>query len=77
MALTSSKEFLDIQATYRLWIHSETCMWNDNNIQLDMPEDQDAWCNYDSLSNRLRERRYKKAGIFNNIFKQPIRTGKT
>ena len=30
----SSKEFLDIQANYRVWIHSETRMGHDNNIQL-------------------------------------------
>ena len=29
----SSKEFLDIQANYRVWIHSETCTWHDNNRQ--------------------------------------------
>ena len=27
-----SKEFLDIQANYREWIHSETRTWHDNNI---------------------------------------------
>ena len=32
MAPASSKEFLDIQANYRVWIHSETCTWHDNNI---------------------------------------------
>ena len=29
----SSKEFLDIKATIRVWIHSETCMWHDKNKQ--------------------------------------------
>ena len=33
MALASSKEFVDIQANYRVWIHSETRTWHDNNIQ--------------------------------------------
>ena len=28
-----SKEFLDIQANYRVWIHSETRISHDNNIQ--------------------------------------------
>ena len=32
-APASSKEFLDIQANYRVWIHSETRMWHDKNIQ--------------------------------------------
>ena len=27
------KEFLDIQANYRVQIHSETCAWHDNNIE--------------------------------------------
>ena len=30
---TPFEEFLDIQANYRLWIHSETRTWHDNNIQ--------------------------------------------
>ena len=30
----SSKDFLDIQATIRVWIHSETRAWHDKNIQL-------------------------------------------
>ena len=29
-----SKEFLDIQANYSVWIHSETRAGHDNNIQL-------------------------------------------
>ena len=33
MAPASSKEFLDIQANYRVWIHSETHSWHDNKIQ--------------------------------------------
>ena len=33
MAPASSKEFFDIQANYRVWIHSETRAWHDNNIQ--------------------------------------------
>ena len=28
----SSKKFLDIKANYRVWIHSETRTWHDNNI---------------------------------------------
>ena len=39
MASASSKKFLDIQASYRLWIHSETCTWDDNNIMFN----QNAW----------------------------------
>ena len=35
MAPASSKEFLDIQANCRVWIHSETRTWHDNNIQLE------------------------------------------
>ena len=31
MAPTSSEEFLDIQANYRVWIHSESRAWHDNN----------------------------------------------
>ena len=31
---TSSKEFLDIQANYRVWIHSGTRMWHDNDMHL-------------------------------------------
>ena len=31
MAPASSKEFLDIKANYRVWIHSETRTWHDNN----------------------------------------------
>ena len=34
MAPVLSKEFLDIQANYRVWIHSETRTWHENNIQL-------------------------------------------
>ena len=34
MAPASIKEFLDDQANYRAWIHSETHMLNDNKIQL-------------------------------------------
>ena len=33
MAPASRKEFLGIQANYRVWIHSETHTWHDNNIQ--------------------------------------------
>ena len=33
MAPALSKEFLDIQANYRVWIHSETRTWHDNSIQ--------------------------------------------
>ena len=33
MAPGSSKEFLDIQANYRVWISSEIRTWHDNNIQ--------------------------------------------
>ena len=33
MALASKKEFLNIQANYRMWIHSEARTWHDNNIQ--------------------------------------------
>ena len=34
MAPASSKEFFDIQANLRVWIHTETPTWDDNNIQL-------------------------------------------
>ena len=34
MVPASSKEFFDIQANYKVWIHSETLMWRDNKIQL-------------------------------------------
>ena len=38
MALASNKEFLDIQANYRMWIHSETRKWwHDDNIQSNAP----------------------------------------
>ena len=37
MASALSKEFLDIQANHRAWIHSETCTLNDNNIQSIVP----------------------------------------
>ena len=30
MAPALSKEFLDIQANYKVWIHSETLTWHDN-----------------------------------------------
>ena len=33
MASASSKEFLEIQANYRVYIHSEPREWHDNNIQ--------------------------------------------
>ena len=33
MAPALSKDFLDIQANYRMWIHSEARTWNDNNLQ--------------------------------------------
>ena len=33
MAPASSKEFFDIQANYRVWIHSETRTWHDINIK--------------------------------------------
>ena len=33
MAPASSKEFLDIQANYRVWVHSEIRTSHDNNIQ--------------------------------------------
>ena len=33
MLPASSKEFLVIQANYRVWIHSETRTWHYNNIQ--------------------------------------------
>ena len=36
MVPASNKEFLDIQANYRVWIHSETVTSHDNNIQLHM-----------------------------------------
>ena len=32
-----SNELLDIQENYREWIHSETRMWYDNNIQSNAP----------------------------------------
>ena len=38
MAPASSKEFLDIKANYRVWIHSETRTWHDNNIQSPIKE---------------------------------------
>ena len=34
MAPASSKEFLDVQANYKAWIHSETHTLNNNKIQL-------------------------------------------
>ena len=34
---TSSKEFLDTKGNYRVWIHSETCMCHDTNIQSNAP----------------------------------------
>ena len=37
VALTSSKEFLDIQANYRVRIHSETRTWHDNKVQSNAP----------------------------------------
>ena len=33
MAPASSKEFLEIQANYKVWIHSESRTWHDNNMQ--------------------------------------------
>ena len=33
IAPASNKELLDIQANYRVWIHSETRTWHDNNMQ--------------------------------------------
>ena len=33
MTPASSKEFLDTQANYKVWIHSETGNWHDSNIQ--------------------------------------------
>ena len=33
MAHALSNEFLDTHANYRVWIHSATGMWHDNNIQ--------------------------------------------
>ena len=33
MTTASSKEFLDIQANYRVKIQSKTCMWDNNNIE--------------------------------------------
>ena len=33
IAPASRKEFLDIKANYRVWIHSETRTWYDNDIQ--------------------------------------------
>ena len=36
MAPASRKEFLDIQANYKVQIHSETPTWHDNNIQSDV-----------------------------------------
>ena len=37
MVPASSKEFLDIQANYRVWICSETSIWHDNNLQSSAP----------------------------------------
>ena len=37
MVPASFKEFLDIHANYRVWIHSETRTWHDNNIQSNAP----------------------------------------
>ena len=34
MAPASNKEVLDIQANYRVQIHSETRRWHENNMQL-------------------------------------------
>ena len=34
MEPSRSKEFLDIQAKYRVWIHSETSTWHDKSIEL-------------------------------------------
>ena len=36
MAAALSKEFHDIQANSRVWIHSETSMWDDSNIYSQM-----------------------------------------
>ena len=37
IAPISSKEFPDIQATIRVWIHSEMHMWHDNNMHSNAP----------------------------------------
>ena len=37
MARGSRLEFLDIQANYIVWIHSETCTWHCKNIQSNAP----------------------------------------
>ena len=37
MTPASSKELLDIQANYRVCIHSDTRTWHDNNIQSNAP----------------------------------------
>ena len=33
----SKKQILDIQETYKVWIHSKTRTWHDNNIQANKP----------------------------------------
>ena len=35
--VSTSKEFYDIEANYRVWIHSETRTWHDNSIQSNTP----------------------------------------
>ena len=37
MVLASKKQFPDIQANYRMWIHSKTRTWHDNNMQSNAP----------------------------------------
>ena len=36
MVPASSKDFLGIQENYRMWIHSETRAWHDNEIQQEL-----------------------------------------
>ena len=51
MAPVLSKEFFDIQASYRVWIHSETRTWHDNNIQ----SPSDIWI---SITKHIQTLRY-------------------
>ena len=55
-----NKEFLDIKANYRVWIHSETRTWHDNNIKSIETDGSDHHHPlHKNATNKLRYCKYK------------------
>ena len=69
MAPALGKEFLDIQANYRVRIHSETRTWHDNNIQSEFLKLLSLTiCTYVTVQYILFYKQYFKGGLIKLMF---------